>query len=331
MENGYYTRREINAQPEAFGKVLEHEEEIRGILSFDRVENVVFVGCGSSHYLSISAAYHLRRRSDVSSYAFTGFGIFKYPDTRLEEGKEYTVIGISRSGESTETVMALKSLKDKNIQTIALTCTSDSSLARVSDRSLVLPFLEEKSVVMTGSFTSMLLSLQVAMGDENIDVLPGIAKKVLDKSFGSFDGLDDFEHFVYLGYDEYFGLANEGALKMREMALGHTEAYESLEYRHGPKSLVTKKTLIFILPSKESFKEEEKLSEEMRGLGATTVNISPWRSEAFDMWIDTELDVSDRSDIALRMIPLQVVAFKKAIHKGLNPDVPIHLDKVVKL
>ncbi|MCD6237720.1 MAG: SIS domain-containing protein [Thermotogae bacterium] len=332
MENGYYTRKEINAQSEAFEKVLERKEEIREILSFDRAENVVFVGCGSSYYLSISATYHLRRRLNIPSYAFTGFGTFKYPDTRFEEGKDYTVIGISRSGESSETVMALKSLKDnKNIQTIALTCTPDSSLTKVSDRSLVLPFLEEKSVVMTGSFTSMLLSLQGAMGDEGLDALPEFAGEILDESFQSFDELNGFEHFVYLGYDEYFGLANEGALKMREMALGHTESYESLEYRHGPKSLVTDKTLILIMPSKESLGEEEELSREMRKLGATTVNVSPWKSDAFDLWIDTKLDVSNRSDVALRMIPLQVVAFKKAIQKGIDPDVPVNLDKVVKL
>ncbi|GAG65341.1 unnamed protein product, partial [marine sediment metagenome] len=68
-----------------------------------------------------------------------------------------------------------------------------------------------------------------------------------------------------------------------------------------------------------------------RQLGATTVNISPWNSDAFDLWVDTKLDVVDRSDMVLRLVPLQVAAFKRAIKKGINPDKPINLTKSVRL
>jgi len=330
----YFTFKEIQEQPELLKKVLNKEKEIKKILPLTDRERVAFIGCGSSYYLPMAVAYHVRRKMNIPAYAFTGFGTFRYPNTRFEKNKDYFIIAISRSGESSETVSALESFKDKtHFKTASVTCEAGSTITKLSDTSLILEFVDEKSIVMTQSTTSMILSLQIAMEDKGLEVIPELLKEVLDNASDSFDrlNLNAFEHFIYLGYDEYLGIANEGALKIREMALSNSETYETLEYRHGPKSLVTKGSLIFFLPSSESFKEEERLGKEMRQLGATTVNISPWNSNAFDLWVDTKLDVVDRSDMVLRLVPLQIVAFKRAIQKGINPDKPINLTKLVRL
>jgi len=332
--HNYFTFKEIQEQPELLKKVLNKEKEIKKILLLTDRERVAFIGCGSSYYLPIAVAYHVRRKMNIPAYAFTGFGTFRYPNTRFEKNKDYFIIAISRSGESSETVSALESFKDKmHFKTASVTCEAGSTITKLADASLILEFVKEKSIVMTQSTTSMILSLQIAMEDKGLEVIPELLKKVLDNASDSFDrlNLNAFEHFIYLGYDEYLGIANEGALKIREMALSNSETYETLEYRHGPKSLVTNGSLIFFLPSSESFKEEERLGKEMRQLGATTVNISPWNSDAFDLWVDTKLDVVDRSDMVLRLVPLQIVAFKRAIQKGINPDKPINLTKLVRL
>ena len=330
----YFTFKEIQEQPELLKKVLNKEKEIKKILSLTDRERVAFIGCGSSYYLPMAVAYHVRRKMNIPAYAFTGFGTFRYPNTRFEKNKDYFIIAISRSGESSETVSALESLKDKtHFKTASVTCEAGSTITKLSDASLILEFVNEKSIVMTQSTTSMILSLQIAMEDKGLEVIPELLKEVLDNASNSFDrlNLNTFEHFIYLGYDEYLGIAHEGALKIREMALSNSEAYETLEYRHGPKSLVTKNSLMFFLPSSESFKEEERLGKEMRQLGATTVNISPWNSDAFDLWIDTKLNVVDRSDMVLRLVPLQFVAFKRAIQREINPDKPSNLTKSVRL
>jgi glucosamine--fructose-6-phosphate aminotransferase (isomerizing) len=332
--HNYFTFKEIQEQPELLKKVLNKEKEIKKILPFNDRERVAFIGCGSSYYIPMAVAYHARRKMNIPAYAFTGFGTFRYPNTRFEKNKDYFIIAISRSGESSETVSALESLKDKTHFKIAsVTCEAGSTITKLSDASLILEFVSEKSIVMTQSTTSMILSLQIAMEDKGLEVIPELLKEVINNASVSFNrlNLNAFEHFIYLGYDEYLGIANEGALKIREMALSNSEIYETLEYRHGPKSLVTKGTLIFFLPSNESFKEEERLGKEMRQLGATTVNISPWNSDAFDLWVDTKLNVVDRSDMVLRLVPLQVAAFKRAIQRGINPDKPINLTKSVRL
>ena len=332
--HNYFTFKEIQEQPELLKKVLNKEKEIKKILPLTDRERITFIGCGSSYYLPMAVAYHVRRKMNIPAYAFTGFGTFRYPNTRFEKNKDYFIIAISRSGESSETVSALESFKDKtHFKTASVTCEAGSTITKLADASLILEFVKEKSIVMTQSTTSMILSLQIAMEDKGLEVIPELLKEVLDNASDSFDrlNLNEFEHFIYLGYDEYLGIANEGALKIREMALSNSETYETLEYRHGPKSLVTKGSLIFFLPSSESFKEEERLGKEMRQLGATTVNISPWNSDAFDLWVDTKLDVTDRSDMVVRLVPLQIVAFKKAIQKGVNPDKPINLTKSVRL
>lgn len=330
----YFTLKEIQEQPEVLKKVLSIRKEIKNILPLTDRERVAFIGCGSSYYLPMAVAYHVRRKMNIPAYALTGFGTLRYPNTRFEKNKDYLIVAISRSGESSETVSALQSLKDKtHFKTASVTCEAGSTITKLSDASLILEFVNEKSIVMTQSTTSMILSLQIAMEDKGLEVIPELLKEVLDNASDSFDrlNLNAFEHFIYLGYDEYLGIANEGALKIREMALSNSETYETLEYRHGPKSLVTKGSLIFFLPSSESFKEEERLGKEIRQLGATTVNISPWSSDAFNLWIDTKLDVVDRSDMVLRLVPLQVAAFKRAIQKGINPDKPINLTKLVRL
>jgi len=160
----YFTLKEIQEQPEVLKKVLSIEKEIKKILPLTDRERVAFIGCGSSYYLPMAVAYHVRRKMNIPAYALTGFGTLRYPNTRFEKNKDYLIVAISRSGESSETVSALESLKDKtHFKTVSVTCKAGSTITKLSDTSLILEFVDEKSIVMTQSVTSMLLSLQIAM------------------------------------------------------------------------------------------------------------------------------------------------------------------------
>ena len=87
----YFTFKEIQEQPELLKKILNKEKEIKKILPLTDRGRVAFIGCGSSYYLPIAVAYHVRRKINIPAYAFTGFGTFRYPNTRFEKNKDYFI------------------------------------------------------------------------------------------------------------------------------------------------------------------------------------------------------------------------------------------------
>ncbi|UCD37176.1 MAG: SIS domain-containing protein, partial [Fidelibacterota bacterium] len=145
----------------------------------------------------------------------------------------------------------------------------------------------------------------------------------------------DYSKFVFLGQGPYYGLACEAMLKMKEMSLSVSEAYHSLEYRHGPKSLVDDNMLLTCLVSERARDEEKILLKEMKTLGARTLVIceqaDPEIESAGDYLVELNSDLTDESRLILYMPFLQLLAYHNAVAKGLDPDNPKHLTQVVTL
>lgn len=302
-----FTLQEIQRIPE----LLKKAEEVS--FGFDRRREYLFVGCGSSYNLSLTASQIMEKHGYHCRVA-TG-GKILVTDVAHKGG---VAVLISRTGESTETVLASEKLRSQGWRTIGITCQPNSSLTKSCDESLVFEFANEKSVVMTGSFSAILYILLRGIMDLK---LSEFSEQVLYNSkeyFESFS-LKEFNHFVFLGYNEFFALSKEGALKLQEMALDRVEAHEPLEYRHGPKSTLTKETLIVV----QSFGTnlENKLAQDLKELGAFVVNIGK----------DLEILVPQLNgfESPLRLIPILVLGYKRAIIKGLNPDSPRNLTKSV--
>ncbi len=337
------TEKEIYEQPEKFDKVVQtYDVESREMLSFLKanekvISEVDFVGCGSSYYLAMGLSFHLNRLSKgrINSKYFSGsevaFGLRNLPQSAM-------LIGVSRSGESSETVMALKKTRELGIKTGAITCDSKSTLANIADVSANLDFINEESIVMTQSFTSMAFLGSLIIHDifdknsleSYMTSIPDIAKKILSNSENLFEKVkpENYDHFVFLGYDEYFATSMEGVIKVSETSLTPAEAYQTLEYRHGPKSKVGNKTLAVVLTNDFTISEEEKMANEIKQLGGTVISISKK-----DFKSDNELSVSmgNFNDWFVRVIPLQIIGVRKSLKKGLLPDEPKNLSKVVKL
>ena len=136
----------------------------------------------------------------------------------------------------------------------------------------------------------------------------------------------DIDRFYFLGSGPRYGLASELSLKMKEMALSHSEPFHFMEFRHGPKSMVTPSTLVVGLLSKSNYQQEAAVLEEMSALGAQVLSMGEEQAIAS---FQSGLDESIQN--ILYLLVGQVMAFERSIAKGLNPDLPHNLDTVVKL
>ena len=141
------------------------------------------------------------------------------------------------------------------------------------------------------------------------------------------------QRFFFLGSGPNYGLACETMLKMKEMSLSYSEAYHFLEFRHGPKSMVDESSLVVGLISEGAREQEVAVLKEMQGLGATILALADYEFglEDFAHVVAFKSGTSDWARGVLYLPVLQLMAYYRALAKGLNPDRPTHLDAVVKL
>lgn len=336
---------EINEQPLAIRTVLDElggkESKLAEVCS--DATSFCFVGCGASYYLSLTGASLMNERSP--SFAVPSSEILISP-SQLPDLSPDVLIPISRSGESTETVEATRLTKRKSLETtvVSVTCAEGSEIHELSDIPIISRKGKEESVVMTKSFSSMLVALQylsLLAANENrvskkfrglgkdseqvLEVSEDIARKI-----GSREELDKF---IFLGTGKHYGLASEGMLLMTEMALSWSNVYHPLELRHGPKSIVAEDTLVTILWPDGGGTEHERLFEEVRNLGAETLVIGR-EEDVKEIDADEVVEITQRSNstgLSLYVPPLQLLGYYRAIDQGLDPDNPKNLNQIVKI
>jgi glucosamine--fructose-6-phosphate aminotransferase (isomerizing) len=342
------TEKEIKAQPEAWEKTIGHfnedEKNTRQLLEALSDRESFFVGCGTSYYLALSAAAAWTRITGRRARAVTASDVLLHPGSVFPRKEKPAGIVISRSGTTTEAIWAAKYLREKlEAETVAVTCNPESQLAGVCHRKLVAE-AAEKSVVMTKSFTSMLLLLEcLAASESDDDELMGELTSLASRArelIPNIDGhareiarLDALDHFVFLGQGPFYGLACESMLKTKEMSLSASEAFHSLEFRHGPISTITEESLVVLLMSNTAREQELKVLKDVQRLGATTMVIGDDLKGATtaDFAFELESGLSDVARLPLYMPITQLLAYHRAQHKGINPDNPKNLTQVVVL
>ena len=228
------------------------------------------------------------------------------------------------------------------VKSLAITCDADSS--KYNDYMLLSPETPEDSVIMTRSFTSMIylavvMSYYVGGKKEKIEQLKDYAANA--ESF--LKATDEMakkivaEHpecnlFITLGQGINYGIANECMNKMKEMSLSNSEAYYTLEYRHGPMSLVDDKTLIILLGNEDTVDGDAKLLTQMKEYGAKVLAIGNNASKDFTD-VDYTLDMPYGYD-SLQNAPIigfigQLIGYYVAELKNLNADSPRHLTQAI--
>ena len=348
---GQHTWTEILSQPEvwetALDRVIPAAKDMLARWPIKEYQRLLFVGCGSTHYLSLTSASLARGIAGASARGLPSSELFLFPRyTMPASGAQSMLWAVSRSGETSETLRALHAFRE-HFEGPALTVGNypNSTLVCECDAALLVPEGQEKSVAQTRSFSSMLLSLQVYLGlsagdqayVESLRVLPSVAATVLGRESGRLQELGadaTFDTVIFLGSGPLYGVACEGMLKMKEMSLSHSEAYHFMEFRHGPKSIVNERTLIAALLSDTAAEYELKVLEEMRALGATVILIcdrDPGDSRWSDVLIPLESGLPETARAPLCLVPLQLLAYGRSIARGLDPDQPANLSSVIIL
>jgi glucosamine--fructose-6-phosphate aminotransferase (isomerizing) len=325
------------AWQDALDQVHAHADALRALWAEKRFAQVVCTGCGSTYYLALAAAAQLQAWTGVFARGVPAGELNMVPETAYAEG-ETLLLALSRSAGTTETVQAARAFRDRGGDAVlVITNYGERPLARLGTLTVAIPAGQERSIAQTRSFASMFVAATalaaVVAGREDLfsamGRLPEIGEGLIARyaSLAQEVGQDlDLDRFYFLGSGPRYGLACEANLKMKEMTLTHSEPFHFLEFRHGPKAMVGRTTLVAGLLSEACRRYEAPVLEEMRGLGARVLSLA--EADA-DVAFASQLPAAVRNVLYLPV--LQLVAYYRTLAKGLNPDEPTHLDAVVEL
>jgi glucosamine--fructose-6-phosphate aminotransferase (isomerizing) len=324
-----HTEREILSQPDVWQQTLDDLDprSLRPAVGGD-ITDIVVTGCGSTHYLAMTASA-LLRDAGRRALALPASELLPEAQPRLVDPKRTLLLAISRSGTTTETLQAVEHFRRVGGGRVAaITCYPESALAQAADVVWAAPAAAEQSVAQTRSFTSMQLIASALAGAVQgadlgaLDALPlmaseafllwrdAVAELARNASLGS---------FYFLGSGALFGIASEGMLKLKEMSLTASEAYHALEFRHGPMSMCDETAAVIALISRERFELEQAVLDDIAPFGAQLVKVG------------VSVESPSWAIPALYLLPLQLLALERALAKGLDPDHPRHLTAVIHL
>ena len=217
---------EVAGQPDDWAGVVARLPELAPLLP-RRGARVAVIGCGTSFYMAQAYATLREAAGQGETDAFAA------SEARLDRAYD-EVVAITRSGTTTEVVEILRALGPRPVTTIVIVATPGTPVTALADRVVLLPEVDEQSVVQTRFATSVLALLRASLG-EDLTAAMADARAVLAEPEGqALAGLGDVEQVTFVGRGWTVGLAEEAGLKLRESAQFWSESYPAMEYRHGP-------------------------------------------------------------------------------------------------
>jgi len=356
----HFMLKEIFEQPDSIantmrGHLLEDEgtTRVKGInLSDDelkRIDRIVITACGTSWHAALIGEYLLEELARIPvevEYASE----FRYRNPVLDDGT--LVIAISQSGETADTLAAIREAKRRGARTMGLVNVVGSTLAREVDGGLYLRAGPEVGVASTKAFscqvTALVLfalrlarvrNLSVVQGRkiiEGLKQLPDLIRRMLDrvaeveKLAGMFVGTSNA---LYLGRGLNFPVALEGALKLKEISYIHAEGYPAAEMKHGPIALIDENMpVVFIAPKDATYQKIVSNVEEVKARGGRVIALVTEGDTEIARLADAVFEIPETNDLLtpiLTCVPLQLLAYFVAVHRGCNVDQPRNLAKSV--
>jgi glucosamine--fructose-6-phosphate aminotransferase (isomerizing) len=365
-KGGYATfmEKEINEQPHAVRDTLLGRTDPDGRLVLDElriseeqlraVDRITIVACGTAAYAGMTAKYAIEHWTRIPVEVALAHE-FRYCDPIVDE--RTLVVSISQSGETMDTLMAVKHARDLGALTISICNTHGSTIPRESDAVLYTHAGPEIAVASTKAFlaqitASYVLGLYLAQlrGGAYADDAQAIMKELADvpgkieKVLGQMGRVKEIAGFMadtravlFLGRHVGYPVAMEGALKLKELAYIHAEGFAAGELKHGPIALIEPGQPVFVIvpsPTSEHGLHGKVVSniQEIRARGARTLVIAEEGDEAVVPFADEVIRVPATSPLLaplLTVVPLQVFALWLSTAKGLDVDQPRNLAKSV--
>ncbi|MDO5739822.1 MAG: glutamine--fructose-6-phosphate transaminase (isomerizing) [Ornithinimicrobium sp.] len=363
-KGGYATfmEKEIHDQPHAVADTLRGRTDVDGNLALDElhisedelkvVTKVVIVACGTAAYAGMVAKYAIERWARIPVEVELAHE-FRYRDPVIDA--HTLVVSISQSGETMDTLMAVRHAKELGSRTISICNTHGSTIPRESDAVLYTHAGPEIAVASTKAFlaqitASYILGLYLArLRGEQTDTaaVMGELKEIpakIEKLLGTMDRVREIAYFMadsravlFLGRHVGFPVAMEGALKLKELAYIHAEGFAAGELKHGPIALIEPGQPVFIIvpsPDSEHGLHGKVVSniQEIRARGARTLVIAEEGDTDVEPFADEVIRVPRTLPLLaplLTVVPLQVFALHLSTAKGLDVDQPRNLAKSV--
>lgn len=360
-KNGYehFMIKEIHEQPKAVkdtlksvikdGKVDLSEVGIDKETA-EKLNNIIIVACGSAYHVGVVGQYVIESASRIPVRVELA-SEFRYRDPIMNENN--LVIVISQSGETADSLAALRLAKKMNIKTLGIVNVVGSSIAREADFVFYTLAGPEIAVATTKAYSAQLIAiyaLAIQLGkyreiiDENrytslieeMENLPEKMERVLsDKEriqwFASKYANAQDMYFIGRGID--YAVSLEGSLKMKEISYVHSEAYAAGEIKHGPISLIEDGTLVIgICTDKKLFEKTRSNMVEVKSRGAYLMGLTSYGNYSIEDTADFTVYIPQTDPYfttSLAIIPLQLLGYYLSVAKGLNVDKPRNLAKSV--
>ena len=356
----HYMLKEIYEQPEALenalrGRLSDADASAHfGGLNLDtqalrRVERIILTACGTSYHAALVGEYLIEELTRIPvevEYASE----FRYRNPPID--RNTIVIAITQSGETADTLAALRESKRKGHPTLALCNVVGSTIARESDGGVYLHAGPEVGVASTKAFTNQvavlamlalylgrmrhLSSLQGASMVNDLRGVPDAVRRALgchDVVRRIAERFAGANNFLYLGRQYHFPVALEGALKLKEISYIHAEGYPAAEMKHGPIALVDEETpSVFLMPRGPIFDKVMSNLEEVKARGGPVIAVTTEGDEEVAARADEVIyvpQVADWMQPLVTVVPLQLLAYHIALLRGCDVDKPRNLAKSV--
>lgn len=359
-----FMEKEIHDQPDAVAQTLLGRSDLNGKLTLDelridpqllkKVDKIIVLACGTAAYAGMVAKYAIENWCRIPTEVELAHE-FRYRDPIVDENT--LVVSISQSGETMDTLMAVRYAREQGAKTISICNTNGSTIPRESDAVLYTHAGPEIAVASTKAFLAQitaayLLGLYLAQLRGNIfsgqikDVLADLGKipakiqKILDNAGELRElarSMKDEKSVLFLGRHVGFPVALEGALKLKEIAYIHAEGFAAGELKHGPIALIDEGQPVFVVvpsPRGRDSLHSKVVSniQEIRARGARTLVIAEEGDEAVRDYAEHVFYVPETPTLLMPLlttVPLQIFACELAAAKGYDVDQPRNLAKSV--
>jgi len=314
-----------------------------------RFDNILITACGTSWHSALIGEHMLENLARIPvevEYASE----LRYRNPIVTD--KTLCIVISQSGETADTLAAMREAKARGARTYGIVNVVGSTIARESDGGIYVHAGPEIGVASTKAFTSQVIALllftlklarlrNLSMVDgkaiiEEMQALPAKIQNVLDRASEIEKIAEDFknaQNFLYLGRGYSFPTALEGALKLKEISYIHAEGYPAAEMKHGPIALIDENMpVLFITPHDAVFDKVVSNVQEVKARGGRVIAITTRDEDALEGKLDYEFRIPETKDLltpVLASVPLQLLAYYIAVKRGANVDQPRNLAKSV--